>query len=75
LFSTLPEYPSVGNLTQLSFNVQDLKTGSRLKNVNTIVTVINNFTANVGTGKNKGTPNGDFFTILRIYQCLTGLSL
>jgi hypothetical protein len=75
LFSTSPEYPSVGNLTQLSFNVQDLKTGSRLKNVNTIVTVINNFTANVGTGKNKGTPNGDFFTILRIYQCLTGLSL
>jgi hypothetical protein len=55
--------------------VQDLKTGSRLKNVNTIVTVINNFTANVGTGKNKGTPNGDFFNILRIYQCLTALSL
>ncbi|MDQ6864518.1 MAG: hypothetical protein M3044_11915 [Thermoproteota archaeon] len=63
LFSTLPEYPSVGNLTQLGFNVQDLKTSSHPKNVNATVTVINNFTANVGTGINKGTPNEDFFNI------------
>jgi hypothetical protein len=57
LFSTSPEYPSVGNLTQLRFNVQDLKTGSHPKNVNATVAVINNFTANVGTGINKGSPN------------------
>jgi len=63
LFSTSPEYPSVGNLTQLSFNVQDLKTGSHPKNLNATVTVINNSTANVGTGINKGTPNEDFFNI------------
>ena len=63
MFSPSPEYPSVGNLTQLSFNVQDLKTGSHVKNVTGTVTVINNFTANVGTGINKGTPNEDFFNI------------
>jgi hypothetical protein len=60
LFSPSPEYPAIGNLTQLSFNVQDLKTGSHLKNVNATVTVINNLTANVGAGINKGTPNRDF---------------
>lgn len=60
MFSPSPEYPSVGNLTQLSFNVQDLKTGNHVKNVTGTVTVINNFTANVNTGINKGTPNGDF---------------
>ena len=57
------EYPFVGNLTQLSFNVQDLKTGSSIKNETATVTVINNSTANVGTGINKGTPNEDFFNI------------
>jgi hypothetical protein len=60
LFTPLPEYPSVGNLTQLSFNVQDLKTGSNLKNMTATVTVINNSTANIGTGMTKGTTNGDF---------------
>ncbi len=40
--------------------MQDLKTGGHPKNVNAIVTVINNFSVNVGTGINKGTPNGDF---------------
>jgi len=56
----LTEYPLVGNLTQLSFNVQDLKTGSHLKKVTATVTVINNSTANIGTGISKGTTNGDF---------------
>jgi hypothetical protein len=60
LFTPSPEYPSVGNLTQLTFNVQDLKTGSHLKNVTATVTVINNSTANIGTGISKGTANGDF---------------
>ena len=60
LFTPLPEYPSVGNLTQLSFNVQGLKTGSNLKNMTATVTVINNSTANIGTGITKGTTNGDF---------------
>ncbi|MRN41185.1 MAG: hypothetical protein FIO02_09100, partial [Nitrosopumilales archaeon] len=60
LFSPSPEYPSVGNLTQLGFNVQDLKTGSHLNNMTATVTVINNSTANIGTGISKGTPNGDF---------------
>jgi hypothetical protein len=60
LFSPSPEYPSIGNLTQLSFNVQDLKTGSHIKNANATVTVINNSTANIGARTNKGTPNGDF---------------
>jgi hypothetical protein len=59
LFTPSPEYPSVGNLTQ-GFNVQDLKTGSYLKNVTATVTVINNYTANIGTGISKGTANGDF---------------
>jgi hypothetical protein len=60
LFTPSPEYPSVGNLTQLSFNVQDLKTGSHLKNETATVTVINNSSANTGTGMNKGNPNGEF---------------
>ena len=57
---TPSEYPSVGNLTLLRFNVQDLKTGSHIKNANATVTVINNFIANIGTGINKGTHNGEF---------------
>ena len=60
MFTPSPEYPPVGNLTQLSFNVQDLKTGSHLRNANATVTVINNLTANIGTGTNRGTSNGDF---------------
>ena len=60
LFTPSPEYPPVGNLTQLSFNVRDLKTGGYLSNANATVTVINNLTANIGTGTNNGTPNGDF---------------
>ena len=61
LFTPSPEYPSVGNLTQLNFNVQDLKTGSHLKNVTATVTVINNSTANFGTRcKVKEAENGDF---------------
>jgi hypothetical protein len=63
LSSSSPEYPAKGNLTQLSFNVQDLKTGSPLKNVNATVTVINNLTANVGAGINKGTPYRRLFNI------------
>ena len=39
--------------------VQDLKTGSNLKNETATVTVINNFTANIGAGTNKQTANGD----------------
>ena len=58
LFTPSPEYPSVGNTTRLSFNVQDLKTGINLKTAT--VTVINNFTANIGNGINKGSTNGDF---------------
>jgi hypothetical protein len=60
LFTPSPEYPSTGNLTRLSFNVQDLKTDSQLKNVTATVTVINNSTANIGTGISNVTANGDF---------------
>ncbi|MDQ6668394.1 MAG: hypothetical protein M3Y53_09240 [Thermoproteota archaeon] len=63
MFITSPEYPSAGNLTQLGFNVQDLKTRSRLKNVDATVTVLNNLTGIFVTGINKGTPNEDFFNI------------
>ncbi|MGA9154152.1 MAG: hypothetical protein WBZ36_26515, partial [Candidatus Nitrosopolaris sp.] len=59
LFTPSPEYPSIRNTTLLSFNVQDLK-GSNLKNETATVTVINNFTANIGAGTNKQTANGDF---------------
>ncbi len=54
LFTPSPEYPSVGNTTQLSFSVQDSKTGINLRNETATVTVINNFTANIGNGINKG---------------------
>ncbi|MFZ0512154.1 MAG: hypothetical protein WAM14_11155, partial [Candidatus Nitrosopolaris sp.] len=60
LFTPSPEYPSVENLTQLSFNVQDLKTGINLKNETATVTVINNFSADIGTDIKKGSANGDF---------------
>jgi len=60
LFTPSPEYPSIGNLTRLTFNVQDLKTDSHLKNVTATVTVINNSTANIGTGISKGTATTDF---------------
>ena len=53
LLFTPPEYPYVGNTTQLTFSVQDLKTGSH-KNETATVTVINNFTANIGNGVDKG---------------------
>lgn len=59
LFSPSQEYPAIGNPAQLSFNVQDLKTGNHLKNVNATVTVITNLAANVGTGVNKGTATRD----------------
>ena len=59
MFTPSPEYPSIENLTQLSLSVQDLKTGSHIKNETATVTVINNFTANNGNGINKGTPNED----------------
>ena len=55
-----PEYPSIGNITLLGFKVQDLKTGSNLKNETATVTVINNFNANIGAGTNNQTANGDF---------------
>ncbi|MFZ0510677.1 MAG: hypothetical protein WAM14_03645, partial [Candidatus Nitrosopolaris sp.] len=60
LFTLSPEYPSVGNTTQLSFSVQDLKTGSHIKNETATVTVINNSTANIGNGTSKGAHNGDY---------------
>ena len=60
LFTPSPEYPSVWNTTQLSFSVQDLKTGSHIKNQTATVTVINSSTANIGNGINKGTPNGNY---------------
>jgi hypothetical protein len=50
LFTPSPEYPSVGNTTQLIFSIQDLKTGSHIKNVTATVTVINNLTATIDTG-------------------------
>ena len=40
LFTPSPEYPSIRNTTLVSFNVQDLKTGSNLKNETATVTVI-----------------------------------
>ena len=49
-----------------SLQRQDLKTGSNLKNETANVTVINNFTANIGAGTNKQTANGDFAIIRNI---------
>jgi hypothetical protein len=66
LFTPSPEYPSVGNLTQLTFNVQDLKTGSHLMNVTATVTAINNSTANIGSVISKGTANTDFLIFKNI---------
>jgi hypothetical protein len=60
LFTPSPEYPSIRNTTLLRFNVQDLKTGSNLKNETATVTVIDNFTADIGVGTNKQTAKGDF---------------
>jgi hypothetical protein len=60
LFTPSPEYPSIRNTTLLRFNIQDLKTGINLKNETATVTVINDFTANIGAGTNKQTANGDF---------------
>jgi len=37
LFAPSPEYPSVWNLAQLRFNVQDLKTGSHARNTTATV--------------------------------------
>jgi hypothetical protein len=63
LFTPSPEYPSVGNSTQLIFSIQDLKTGSHIKNVTATVTVINNLTANIDTGVSKGSTRD--FTIFK----------
>jgi hypothetical protein len=63
LFTPSPEYPSVGNTTRLIISIQDLKTGSHIKNVTATVTVINNLTANIDTGVNKGSTRD--FTIFK----------
>ncbi|MGA9151884.1 MAG: hypothetical protein WBZ36_15000 [Candidatus Nitrosopolaris sp.] len=80
LFTPSPENPSIGNTTLLSFKVQNLKTGSNLKNETATITVINNFTANIGVGTNKQTagdfaifknisaPNGSFSVKYRFLQ-------
>jgi hypothetical protein len=66
LFTPSPEYPSLRNTTQLSFSAHDLKTGSHIKNVTATVTVINNLTANIGPGVNKGSTNRDFIIFKNI---------
>jgi len=83
LFTPSPEYPSIANAISLSFNVQNFKTGINLKNVTATVTVINNSTANIGTGtkqiatggftvfKNISAPNGSFFVKHRFLQAGT----
>ena len=60
LFTPSPEYPSVGNLTTLNFKVQNLQTGSYLKNEIATVTVLNNITANINNVTNKGTATSEF---------------
>ncbi len=49
-FTYLPEYPLPGNTTKLIFHVQNLQTGSYLKNLVTAITITNNLT----TAKNDG---------------------
>jgi hypothetical protein len=83
LFTPSPEYPSVGNTTQLMFSIQDLKTGSHIKNVTATVTVIDNSTANIDTGvskestrdfsifKNISASNGSFSVNYRFLQAGT----
>ncbi len=71
LFTPLPEYPSLGNLTTLSFRVQNLKTGSYLKNETATVTVLNNLTANINNVTKKGTSNNEF-TIFRNIEAPNG---
>jgi hypothetical protein len=72
LFTPSPEYPSLGNLTTLSFKVQNLKTGSYLKNETATVTVLNNLTANINNVTKKGTSNSEF-TIFKSIQAPNGL--
>jgi hypothetical protein len=61
MFTPSPEYPYVGNLTQLGFKIWNLKTGSLIKNVNSTITVINNSAANPQASvSNRGTSNGEF---------------
>jgi hypothetical protein len=63
LFTPSPEYPKVGNLTQLSFSIQNLKTGTQIKNETATVIVLNNSAANTESGasfKNIAVPNGGF---------------
>jgi hypothetical protein len=72
LFTPSPEYPSLGNLTTLSFKVQNLKTGSYLKNETATVTVLNNLTANINNVTKKGTSNSEF-TIFKNIGAPNGL--
>jgi hypothetical protein len=74
LFTPSPEYPSIANTTLLSFSVQDLKTGSNLKNETATFAVINNSTSNIGAGTNKKQQTATL-PYLRIYQLLTEVSL
>jgi hypothetical protein len=43
-FTYLPEYPLPGNITKLIFHVQNLQTGSYLKNLVASITITNNLT-------------------------------
>jgi hypothetical protein len=43
-FTYLPEYPLPGNITTLIFHVQNLQTGSNLKNLVAGITITNNLT-------------------------------
>jgi len=43
-FTYLPEYPLPGNITTLIFHVQNLQTGSYLKNLVAGITITNNLT-------------------------------
>jgi hypothetical protein len=43
-FTYLPEYPLPGNITKLIFHVQNLQTGSYLKNLVAGITITNNMT-------------------------------
>jgi hypothetical protein len=67
MFTPSPEYPYVGNLTQLGFKIWNLKTCSLIKNVSSTITVINNSAANPQASvSNRGNSNGESFLYLEI---------
>lgn len=62
IFTLLPTDPIIGNVTQLKFSVEDLKSGSLLKNLSANIVL----TKNPTPGNTQQTSDGDFSTINNI---------